>query len=377
MIKKLQHKITITTLIITTIIIFLSLFGINFYVNKKDQRECSSKLSRAKELMFSSTQQIKGQYGRQFPQNVTLLDEGSNPDLWENIINERSDSGTISGYHYLRFPSSKGITILTTSSNDMLFSTLKKTSILVGFVVWFFIFVMMLFISPWLTKPIEESIRMQKQFILDASHEIKTPIAAIRANGDILHDSIGENKWLENIQTEAKRMSELQEEMFQLAMLESQKNEEESSSFDISKVIEREALSFESLCFEQGITYDISCESNIPVHTKKHAVCQIERILLENALKYVKEKGHIQVKSWKDKNKACFSVYNSGEGIQEKEKEKIFTRFYRGDISRSRKSGGAGLGLSIATQLVKSMQGDISVESKEGEWICFTVTLPR
>ncbi|MBQ3462361.1 MAG: HAMP domain-containing histidine kinase [Clostridia bacterium] len=242
-------------------------------------------------------------------------------------------------------------------------------------------FLISLFNANRSIKPVEDSYNKQKQFVADASHELKTPLTTINTNVDVLltreDSTIGaEKKWLQYIKTETERMTKLTNDLLYLARLDHNENAVMLSPVSFSEAAESVILLMEAVVFEKNVnmTYDIA--PDLTVNGNMEQLKQLVMILLDNACKYTPEKGNIQVKLKRTDSAAVFTVRNSGEGISDEALEHIFERFYREDKSRARKSGGYGLGLAIAKAITESYKGSIKAESVKNEYTQFTVKIP-
>lgn len=231
-------------------------------------------------------------------------------------------------------------------------------------------------------KPIKETFDRQKQFIADASHELKTPLAIINTNTDVLlsndEDTIkNQSKWIYYIKSEVERMAKLTNDLLYLAQVDHSDIKLISTDFDLSETIENVILTMEASIFENNILLDYNIEPNVISHGSSEQIKQVVMILLDNALKYTNPKGKISLSLKKHNNKAIMTISNTGKGISEEHLEKIFDRFYCVDKSRSRNSGGYGLGLSIAKAIVEQHYGKITVKSNVNEDTTFRVEIPR
>jgi len=223
-------------------------------------------------------------------------------------------------------------------------------------------------------KPIKNSFSQQKQFISDASHELKTPLAVISANTEILSQG-DDNQWLNNIKEQTDRMSTLIADMLTLTKIDEGITKNKSEKFNLSQIVLSTVLPFDPLAFENGKQLLTNITQNIQYTGDLQGVKTITNILLDNAIKYSDKNGQIIV-TLKEKNgKPHLSVYNTGSNIPEKDSDKIFSRFYRGDNSRSRNSGGSGLGLSIAKSIATTNKWKISARSIPEESMTIEVVL--
>ena len=232
-------------------------------------------------------------------------------------------------------------------------------------------------ISKYMVRPAKEAFDKQKQFIADASHELKTPIAVIGANIDVLEGEIKGNKWLEYIKAENQRMGELVKDLLYLAKNDAGRNELTFSDFDFSNAVENSVLPFEVLAFESGKTLEFDIQKEITCNGDEKSLKQVFIILVDNALKNSESGGKVTVRAFTEGQKIFYKVHNTGAGIQKEELEKIFLRFYRSDYSRARKTGGYGLGLAIARAIANDHGGTLTADSEVGKWAEFTLMLPR
>lgn len=230
-------------------------------------------------------------------------------------------------------------------------------------------------VSRFIVKPVEETFEKQKQFISDASHELKTPLAVIEANVDVLANEVGNNKWMIYIQNEIESMNKLINELLLLTKIENIDNMKEYQQFDISKEIEIICSMFESMAYEKNIKLSSNIQKEIMMNGNKEDVEHIVSTLLDNAIKHTQPEKEVIVELTKEKNEIIMQIKNMGQPIPEEEREKIFERFYRIDKSRNRKEKRYGLGLAIAKSTVQKYNGNIEVHYKE-PYTIFKVRIP-
>lgn len=229
-------------------------------------------------------------------------------------------------------------------------------------------------------RPVEESYNKQKQFVTDASHELKTPLTIINTNIDVLmshpDSTIGdEKKWLMYIKSEAERMTKLTNDLLYLAKLDHTKGKKAEIKSSMTDAAQNIILSMEAVAFEKKVAFDYEIAPEIYVNAPEEQVKQVIMILIDNAIKYTPENGEVTINLLREKNNAVLRVRNSGEGIDDEDAKRIFDRFYRSDKSRARNSGGYGLGLAIAKSICGSCGGDIEVKSEKEKYTEFTVWL--
>ena len=220
-------------------------------------------------------------------------------------------------------------------------------------------------LTKWIIEPVEESFQKQKEFIADASHELKTPLSVIMANAEMLDTNPKEKKWLDNIHSESERMNKLISNLLDLARLENVDNKETFENTDISKLTEKAILPFEGLLFEHKVKFNYDIDEKIMYKCNSEEIKQLIEILLDNAIKHSEKNGEINVSLKKDKQ-ITLIVSNKGKEIAKEDINHIFERFYRVDKSRNRDENRYGLGLAIAKKIVDNHNGKIKCTSEKG-----------
>ncbi len=284
------------------------------------------------------------------------------------ISNKNQEEGYIGNYIYkVRKIGNNGKEI-TLMENEDAIKSLKTTvisAIIIGVVGIIIISLIAKKISEIIVKPVEETFEKQKQFVSDASHELKTPLAVIEANAEVLQNKIGEDKWLTYIQKETQSMNKLVNDLLSLAKMENTKNIN-YQKFDLSKEVQMAVAVFESLIYEKEIKLKTNISEGISFNGDKEDIKHLISIILDNAIKHTEKNNKIIVDVAKEKNDIKIEIKNQGEPIPEEEQEKIFERFYRVDKARNRSEKRYGLGLSIAKQIVEKYNGSIKAFSKDG-----------
>lgn len=269
----------------------------------------------------------------------------------------------LSDYSYVY---SKGNTLVILDNSKI------KSSLLLSLEVSLFIFIILeilvivlsRYLTIWIIKPVKESFAKQKQFIADASHELKTPLSVIVASSEAIDITNQNSKWLKNIEYEVNRMNLLISKLLDLAKSE-RVEEIVLVNNNLSKTVELSLLTFEGRAFEKDIKLSYEIEDNINILMDEDSIKELVEILLDNAIKHSKKNGSIKVSLKKD-SQVTLLVQNEGEPIPKGEEEKIFERFYRVDKSRNRKDNRYGLGLAIAKNIVLSHKGKIKASSLDG-----------
>ena len=293
-----------------------------------------------------------------------LRQSGVNKGIYRSLMYEVVDDGLYTV-----------VIVIDVSADLALMQSVFRISVVTVICSLVFVFIFSYYLSKWAIQPVKTAFENQRRFISDASHELKTPLTVISANADVLESEIGENKWLENIKSQSEVMSSLVYDLLDLAKMDETKEQLIFSEFDLSNVVLSKSLEFECTAFESGKTFEQNITENIRYKGNEDSIRHLVSILIDNAIKHSDENGIVRVALTKSGNKNIFQVYNTGNGIKNSEKDKIFNRFYRSDESRSKVTGGYGLGLSIAKSIVDAHKGTISVDGEENKWISFTVVL--
>lgn len=396
MIKKLKQRIFMLimislSIIILGIIILSTFLNYNNTINTtvsmmnrvidEDPKRNSTKVEDYKKMPELN---IDGLY-RIIIQNSVII---HNDDAFQNttmdeyaskILKRNSEKGIIDNYIYNVKKIDKNTTIISMIEDENSISHIRIMFISSSIIAIFSIVVIYIIakkLSKTIVKPVEETFEKQKQFISDASHELKTPLAVIEANSDVLKDKVGENKWINYIQNEVESMSKLINELLLLTKIENIDNIKQYTELNLSNEIEIVLSMFESVAYEKQVTLESNIDKNIMLKANKEDIEHIVSTLTDNAIKHTKPQNKVVATLRKGKNDIVFEVKNMGEPIPEDEREKIFERFYRVDKSRNRKEKRYGLGLAIAKSTVEKYNGRINVDYKNNFTI-FRVIIPN
>lgn len=259
------------------------------------------------------------------------------------------------------------ITVIDTSITRANLSILLYGSVVIYLLLEIGIYFLSKKIANWITKPAEESFNKQRDFIADASHELKTPLAVIMASADELKPDKKQTKYLDNIKQESEKMNELIKRMLDLSKLESGVTKSTYKEEDLSKILNKVCLTFEAVAFENNVEISSDIADNINFNCNKEEIERLLAIIIDNAIKHSNKKTVIKVEALKEKANIIINVTNSGDAIKDGDEEKIFERFYRADKSRNRSDNRYGLGLAIAKSIVTNHNGNISASSSEGK----------
>jgi len=384
MIEKLRKKIfwiiqlSLSVIVLGVIIIFSTFNYRNTIISSTmfmDRLEKRIEIKQDEPKEFSDVRNdryIEGVYKLEIINNniISKSDDIADEikDYAIEVSNRSFDEGYIGNYIYIvRKLGTNGKEVTLIESENTI-KQLKNTiiiSTIIGALGLVMIYIIAKKLSKTIVRPVDEAFEKQKQFVSDASHELKTPLAVIEANADVLQDKIGENKWITYIQNEVQSMNKLVNDLLTLARMENSSTLN-NQKFDLSKEVQMSVSVFESMIYEKKIRLETNIDDGIEFNGDKDDIKHIISILLDNAIKHTEENNKIIVNTLKEKNEVKIEIKNQGEAIPETEREKIFERFYRIDKARSRAEKRYGLGLPIAKGIVDKYKGSIFTISKDG-----------
>lgn len=319
---------------------------------------------------------VIGEHGELLRVDGGYYDLSDEAFLLELIAEADGNSGALREHNhnlrYLRMKMPKGAVLVFAdmSSEIMTLRNLVRTFVVIGIFGLLIFFVIAVCLSRWVVRPVEEAWRQQKQFVADASHELKTPLTVIMTNADLLQSeeySAEEKKKLtKSIVTMSVQMRSLVERLLELNRTETGKSDREMCPLDLSRLTLDTAISFEGIFVEKGLMLESEVEPDISVWGNEVGLRQVLDILLDNAQKYSDPGSQTDLRLYTaGQSKCCLCVSNPGQHLAEADLKNIFQRFYRMDEARSR-DGSFGLGLSIAANIVEQHRGRIWAESKDG-----------
>lgn len=308
---------------------------------------------------------------------VAAIDEEKASAYATQILNTNRTSGFLSSYRYRKEAVSDGTRIIFVDCKRNLstFRSFLLTSILVSFLGLLSVFILVVFFSRLVMKPVSESYEKQRQFITDAGHEIKTPLTIIDANREILEMEYGENEWSKSIGKQTKRLTDLTNSLIYLSRMEEAEKHLQNIDFSISDMAAEAITSFQALADTQGKHFTTRITPALSYHGDEVSIHRLFSILLDNAIKYSPPQGSIEVTLDKRGKNIRFTVCNTTEEIPQGSLPHLFERFYRTDASRNSETGGHGIGLSIARAITEAHKGKISAESRDGHSLLITVIL--
>lgn len=292
----------------------------------------------------------------------------------KEILAGNTVSGRFGALTYIvdRRPDYTLVALMDNTVSESGLSTLLHNVLIVGSAAILVMFFISLVLSGRIIRPLEENDQKQKRFISDASHELKTPVAVISTNAELLSREIGENEWLSNIVYENDRMGGLVRQLLDLSKAENA--EIPMEQVDFSRVVTGETLALETLAFDCGRVFRTDIEDGIIFTGSKTQLTQLVSILLDNAIRH-SAGNEIGITLKRQGHHAVLCVVNDGDEIPQDKLEHLFDRFYRVDEARNSEGQHYGLGLSIAKAVVEKHDGSISVSCQNGK-IRFIVSIP-
>lgn len=300
-----------------------------------------------------------------------------------NKVSAHIDIGE-NNYAFLKHTSDYGtkIVFVDRTPQQKALNNLLITFVVAGMISLGLLYLISVYFANRTIAPIKEMFEKQKQFITDASHELRTPLTVIKTNASLImcnsHQSVASQlKWLEYILLQVDRMSDLVDDMLSLSRYDYLESAAVFSDYNLSKILTGTLLSFEAILYENNINLDSQIEPDIVLNGNIESIKRLITILIDNAAKHTPAGGTIAIELGSEKNIIKLAVSNTGVSIPKEHIEKIFERFYRVDTSRSKESGGYGLGLAIAKSIAEQNQGRIYATSREGIDTTFIVELPK
>lgn len=398
MIKKLRQKFILSAMLSLVLVLFIILSGIHIMNYSKITSDADNVLT------------VLNQYGGKFPKNnlsperkfrnplspetpyqsryftvsfnpdgsVEYIDTGkvvaTDTQSAQEYAIKVYESGTSNGfydiYRYGIFENSEdGTTLvifLDCSKELSNFSSSIIFSIILSCIGILSVLILVIISSKFFLKPVYESYKKQKQFITDAGHEIKTPLAIIDANLELIEMENGESEWTGSIRNQVQRLTSLTSDLITLSKMEENDKiimEKFSLSDTVCDVIE--PFLIPALTHKKSLDYDV--DANIEFCGDEKSIRRLVNILLDNAVKYTPENGNIFVELKKQDKTITLTVKNEAENLKAADMPYLFDRFYREDKSRNSSVKGYGIGLSVAKAIVESHKGKISAKSPDGK----------
>lgn len=310
--------------------------------------------------------------------HIAAVDEKKAVRMTKMAMLRRRKVGLVGSYRYRKEYKDgqvRSIIFLDCKENQSFYHLAVTITITVSTLLTCLITVIFAIASKRAVRPFEINSNRQKQFITDASHELKTPLAIISANAEVLQYKGDGNEWTQNIIDQTKHMGKLINQLLVLAKLDEVQEKSERQEADLKLLLEETTRPFEEVATQKKVTLKLHLEEGVTIRVNREQIAQLVSILTENAAKYVNDGGKIVWRLTKTQHGAVLVVKNTTEK-ELPDTKRMFDRFYRSDSSRSSKTGGQGIGLSIAKKIVDSHKGSITAKAGDG-MVTFRVSLPK
>lgn len=310
--------------------------------------------------------------------HIAAVDEKKAVRMTKMAMLRRGKVGLVGSYRYRKEYKDgqvRSIIFLDCKENQSFYHLAVTITITVSTLLTCLITVIFAIASKRAVRPFEINSNRQKQFITDASHELKTPLAIISANAEVLQYKGDGNEWTQNIIDQTKHMGKLINQLLVLAKLDEVQEKSEKQEADLKLLLEETIEPFEEVATQKKVTLKLHLEEGVTIRVNRKQIAQLVSILTENAAKYVNDGGKIVWRLTKTQHGAVLVVKNTTEK-ELPDTKRMFDRFYRSDSSRSSKTGGQGIGLSIAKKIVDSHKGSITAKAGDG-MVTFRVSLPK
>lgn len=296
----------------------------------------------------------------------------------KELFHKKKTKGFLENYKYnkIEYHGNSMYIFLDCSLELSTFYSFLLASIIVSLLGMLLVFLLVFFLSKVIVKPIADSYEKQKRFITDAGHEIKTPLAIIDANTEVLEMEQGESEWTASIKNQVNRLSSLTERLIFLSKMDEETMTLSMEEFSLSGLISDMAASFQAVAKAQKKVLQLEMEQEIFYYGNESSFRQLFSILLDNAMKYSNSYGNITLSLRQTERKVEFMISNTVDQVPQGNLDRLFERFYRLDSSRNSETGGYGLGLSAAKAIIIAHKGKITAWSDNGNLISFLIVLP-
>ena len=296
----------------------------------------------------------------------------------QRAVREQLHSGKIGAYKYSISYHEDGtsrLILLDISIQLQSLYNMLKSALLVGAILMVLLFLILIPISSRIADIFVRNSEKQKQFITDAGHDLKTPVAIIHSNLDVL-ELQGKSKWSENIRSQTVRLERLIEQLLMIARLDETSEKIKREQLDLTLLVREEKQHFLSVMEQRKILCQDSLPDQLPIRGDEKSIRQMLNLLMDNAARYTSDAGKVILEGHAGKKSAVLQISNTVEKLPEQKPEELTERFVRGSTARTQKSGGAGIGLAAVKRIVELHRGIIRISYPDGHTFCVSVEIP-
>lgn len=300
--------------------------------------------------------------------------------LVSRIVASKQHTGRVDSYNYGLKATDEGklhiILMDTTIQTRLLFFVLRN-ALLIGAVLMILLFIILLPVTAKAAALLAQNTEKQKRFVTDAGHELKTPVAVIRSNLDVMELLQGKSKWSGNIRGQIDRLENLVKQLLLLARLDEQQWTGKTTIIDFSQKLKDELQIYEETAMQKELTISTEIADGLLVQGDEESIRQLLHMLLDNAMQYSSVNGHVWIRLFSEKRWLRLDIVNTMDAVPNVAPERLLDRFTRGDNARSRKNGGTGIGLSTVKSITDLYHGDIRIDYLSDSRFQITVRFPR
>ena len=310
---------------------------------------------------------------------ISTVSEDDARAMGRTVLAEQKTEGRLDGFRYASAgtaPGERVYVFLHNASSTTAVARVAVLSALAGLGGWLLMLLLVTLLSKKAVAPIAANMERQRQFVTNAGHELKTPLAVIQANTEAMELITGESKWSRNIKGQVLRLTELTGNLLTLARAEETPAAGSFAPVDLSALTERAVQAFKTSMDLRGLQLDAAIEPGLFASGSEPQLYNLLSVLLDNAVKYTDEGGGIRLRLSGKENSLCLRLENDCSSLPDCPPDRLFDRFYRGDASRTQSSGGFGIGLSAARAIALQHRGELKAEYPGEGRIAFTFTLP-
>lgn len=407
MIKTLQKKFIFSAMLSVTILLILLLSAINIgnaYVSMRQNKQMTDNLLSGEAAMQPPRkQELRGLLRAPMDENskkaavyftvrtdsagniievdisrISDFSEEAAEEICKKIIKEGLSEGRTKNFYFKTAECNHNERMYLFLDATVQIHNVRRVlllSVLIGFVCWTAMLLLVILLSKKAIRPVAENIERQKQFVTDAGHEIKTPLAIILSNTEAMELYNGENKWSKNIKEQVIRLNGLMQNLLTLAKADENNITTEKETVSLSNLTENIINMFSENAALKNITVERNIEPSVNCYINNESFSRLISILMDNAVKYSNENGSINVNLHRENKNVFLEISNTCNELPQCPENRLFDRFYRADSARTQKNGGYGIGLSAAKSIAQAHNASICAEYKENNVIAFKVKI--